>query len=66
MNDRNEWLIPLTGVAFVVLAIVTIAFGGGEPPEAKEGAQKIVDHYVDNKDAIQISSLISDHRRALP
>ena len=59
MTDRNEWLVPLTGVAFVVLAIITIAFGGGEPPEAKEGAQKIVDHYVDNKDAIQISSLIS-------
>ncbi len=58
MKDRNEWLIPLTGVAFLVLAIVTIAIGG-EPPEAKEGAQKVVDHYVDNKDAIQISALLS-------
>ena len=59
MRDRNEWLIPLTGVAFVVLAIITIVISGGEPPEAKEGAQKIVDHYVDNKDEIQISALIS-------
>ena len=59
MRDRNEWLIPLTGVAFVVLAIITLVISGGEPPEAKEGAQKIVDHYVDNKDEIQISSLIS-------
>ena len=31
----------------------------GEPPEAKEGGQKIVDHYVDNKDSIQISSLLA-------
>ena len=29
-----------------------------EPPEAKEGGQKIIDHYVDNKDSIQISSLL--------
>ena len=59
MRYKNEWLVPLTGVAFVVLAIITIAISGGEPPEAKEGAQKIVDHYVDNKDEIQISALIS-------
>ena len=58
MKDRNEWLIPLTGVVFLVLAIVTIAIGG-EPPEAKEGAQKVVKHYVDNKDEIQISALLS-------
>ena len=59
MTDRNEWLVPLAGVAFIVLAIVSIAFGGGEPPEAKEGAQKVVDHYVDNKDSIQISGFVS-------
>jgi hypothetical protein len=58
MSDRNYWLVPLTGVAFIVLAIVTIAIGG-EPPEAKEGAQKVVDHYADNKDSIQISSMLA-------
>jgi hypothetical protein len=56
MRGNKEWLVPLTGVAFVVLAIVAFAVGG-EPPEAKEGAQKIVDHYVDNKDSVQIGAL---------
>ena len=64
MRDRNEWLIPLTGVVFIVLAIVAFAIGG-EPPEAKEGAQKIVDHYVDNKDSIQIGSASRHARRRL-
>jgi hypothetical protein len=53
-----KW-VPLTGVAFVVLAILSIAIGGGEPPDAKEPVQKIVDHYSDNKDAIQISALLA-------
>lgn len=55
MRDRNEWLIPLTGVAFIVVAIASFAIAG-EPVEAKDGAQKVVDHYVDNKDSIQIGS----------
>lgn len=58
MRDDREWLIPLTGIVFIVLAIVAFAIGG-EPPEAKEGAQKVVDHYVDNKDSIQASALIA-------
>ena len=58
MREKNEWLIPLTGVVFIVLAIVSIVLGG-EPPEAKDGAQKVVDHYADDKDAIQASALIS-------
>ena len=64
MRDRNEWLVPLTGVAFIVVAIVALAIGG-EPPEAKEGAQKIVNHYVDNKDSIQISSALATLAGAL-
>jgi hypothetical protein len=56
MRDSKEWLVPLTGVAFLVVAIAAFAIGG-EPPEAKEGAQKVVDHYVDNKDSVQISAL---------
>jgi hypothetical protein len=57
MKTSKEWLVPLTGVLFMVVAIVAFAVGG-EPPEAKEGGQKIIDHYVDNKDSIQISSLL--------
>jgi hypothetical protein len=54
---RYEWLVPLTGVAF--LAVLIIGFiVGGEPPDAKEPAQEIVDHYVDNKDSVQVGVLL--------
>jgi hypothetical protein len=54
---RYEWLVPLTGVAF--LAVLIIGFiVGGEPPDAKEPAQEIVDHYVDNKDSVQVGALL--------
>jgi hypothetical protein len=57
MKQSKEWLVPLIGVLFIVVAAVAFAIGG-TPPEAKEGGQKIIDHYVDNKDSIQISSLL--------
>ena len=57
MKRSKEWLVPLIGVLFIVVAAVAFAVGG-TPPEAKEGGQKIIDHYVDNKDSIQISSLL--------
>ena len=56
MNGRSkEWLVPLTGVAFIVLGII----GGlimGEPKSADDPVDEIVEYYVDNKDAIQIGS----------
>jgi hypothetical protein len=58
MRDSKEWLVPLTGVAFIVLAIVGFAIGG-EPTEAKDGAQKVVDHYVDNEDSIKVGAAIA-------
>jgi hypothetical protein len=48
-------LAPLTGVAFVVVAIVGFAVGG-EPPGADDPVQEIVDHYVDNKDSVEIGA----------
>lgn len=58
MNGRSrEWLLPLTGLAFIVLAIVTFVIQG-EPKSADEPVGEIVDYYVDNKDAIQIASFI--------
>jgi hypothetical protein len=50
---RFEWLAPLTGVAFVAVLIIGFLVGG-EPPDVKEPAQEIVDHYVDNKDSVKI------------
>jgi hypothetical protein len=57
MKRSKEWLVPLIGVLFLVVAIVAFAVGG-EPPEAKEGGQKIIAHYSDNKDSIQISAIL--------
>jgi hypothetical protein len=54
---KREWLVPLTGVLFVVLLILSFIVAG-EPPDADENVQEIVDHYVDNKDSIQASVLI--------
>jgi hypothetical protein len=52
---KREWLVPLTGVLFIVLLIVSFLVQG-EPPEADEPVQDIIDHYVDNKDAIWIGA----------
>jgi hypothetical protein len=52
---NREWLAPLTGVAFVALAIIGFAVGG-EPPGADDPVQEIVAHYVDNKDSVQIGA----------
>lgn len=54
--NRNL-IAPLTGVAFIVVAIIAIVLGG-EPPSGDEPVQKIVDHYTDNKDEIQISAMV--------
>ena len=56
-NDR-EWLVPLTGVAFVLCVIASFAISG-EPPEAKDDVQEIVDHYVDNKDSVMIGATLA-------
>lgn len=54
---RRDWWVPLTGVAFVVLALVAV-FVGGEPPDADSPVQEIVDHYRDNEDAIFAGALL--------
>ena len=56
--DREEGgLVALTGVAFLVLAVLGLAIGG-EPPGADDGAREIVDFYVDNKDGLRVAVFI--------
>jgi hypothetical protein len=58
MNGRNiQWLVPLTGVAFIVLAIVGFAIQG-EPKSADDPVNEIVDFYLDNKDSIIAGTVI--------
>jgi hypothetical protein len=53
----GERLAPLTGVVFVILAIVGFAVGG-EPPDADSPVREIVDHYVDNKDSVTAGAFV--------
>ena len=57
MSNDRRWMAPLTGVVFIVLAIVSI-FVGGEPPDAEDPAAKIVEHYTDNKDSVMIGAAL--------
>jgi hypothetical protein len=48
----------LTGVAFVVVAVVA-GIISGEPPDAGSPVQEIVDHYQDNKTAIEVGAFVA-------
>jgi hypothetical protein len=52
---NREWLVPLTGVGFVVVAIIGFIVGG-EPPGADDPVQEIVEHYVDNEGSVMIGA----------
>jgi hypothetical protein len=51
-------LVPLTGVAFVVVAIASFGLGG-DPPGADKPAREIVEHYTDDSDMIQIGAVLT-------
>jgi hypothetical protein len=55
---KRDWLAPLTGVAFIVVGIVSFAIGG-EPPSADDPVQEIVDHYVENKDSVTVGAALA-------
>jgi hypothetical protein len=58
MEPRSkQWIAPLTGTGFIVLAIVSL-FVGGQPKDAKHPAREIVQWYIDNKDAVSVSAFI--------
>ena len=54
-TDR-EWLMPLTGVAFIVLVIVGFVIQGEPPDLEDDSVQQIVDFYKDNKDSVMFGS----------
>lgn len=53
MNKEKRW-IPLTGVAFLVMAIAGLAVAGETPNPGDGSARQIVDFYVDNKDSVTL------------
>jgi hypothetical protein len=59
-----EWVAPATGVGFVVLAIVG-ALLTGEPKDASDPPEEIVDWYTSNLDSIRIAALLTGVALAL-
>jgi hypothetical protein len=49
---KKNWLVPLTGLVFIVLIIVGFIVQG-EPPDANDPIQDIIDFYKDDKDSIE-------------
>ena len=50
-------MAPLTGVAFIVLLILSFVIGG-EPPDAKDSADEIAAHYTEDKDAVMFGAAL--------
>jgi hypothetical protein len=59
MNGRNsrEWLVPLTGIVFFVLLVISFIVAG-EPKDASHPPQEIANWYLDNKDSAEIGAFI--------
>ena len=55
---KKDWLWALTGVVFVAVLIASFVVGG-EPPDVDDGAQEIVEFYVDDKDSIMAGAFMS-------
>jgi hypothetical protein len=57
LSDSKGWLVPLTGVAFVVVAIISFIVGG-QPKDASHPATEIVNWYLDHKNSVEASAFI--------
>jgi hypothetical protein len=56
MNSSNVRWLPLTGILSIVLIITGVLFG--EPPDASNPPQEIVDFYVDNATKLQVGTIV--------
>jgi hypothetical protein len=59
MGNDKRWLAPLTGIAFIVLAIVGFAMSGEPPSATDEPAAEIVRHYVDNEGSVMAGGILA-------
>jgi hypothetical protein len=64
MNRSKEWLVPLTGIAFIVLLVVSFLVAG-EPKDATHPPNEVAQWYIDNKDSAQIGAFIGTVAAAL-
>jgi hypothetical protein len=56
-RSSREWLVPLTGLVFVVLLFVSFIVQG-DVKDATHPADEIKQWYIDNKDSAQISAFM--------
>jgi hypothetical protein len=58
MGNGRSWVPPLTGLAFLIVAIVSFAVGG-EPPDVDENtADEIVEWYIDNESSVMFGAAL--------
>ncbi len=58
MGRGKSWMVPLTGLAFFVLAIVGFMISG-DTPDPGDPAQEIVDFYVDNEGSQVLGAILT-------
>ena len=56
-RSSRGWLVPLSGLAFVVLLFVSFIVGG-EPKDATHPANEVQQWWVDNKDSAEFGAFI--------
>lgn len=56
-KSRREWLVPITGIGFVVLALVSFLVQG-EPPGTDDSTAKVADHFKDDADKIMAGAAV--------
>lgn len=56
-RSSREWLVPLTGILFAILLIVSFIVQG-EPKGADHSANEVKQWYLDNKDAAELGAFI--------
>ena len=56
-RKSREWLVPLTGIAFIVLLVVSFIVQGS-PTSADHPPSEVQQWYQDNKDAAEISAFL--------
>ncbi|HEY7152194.1 MAG TPA: hypothetical protein VH391_10980 [Solirubrobacterales bacterium] len=56
-RSSKEWLVPLTGILFAVLLIISIIVQG-DVKDASHSAADVKQWYLDNKDAAEVSAFI--------
>jgi hypothetical protein len=58
-RNSRDWLGAATGIAFFIVLIISFIVAGDQPPDAKDGAQKVADFYDDNRTSLETGAGIS-------